>query len=184
MPLPQGRRLYGPYGFSSYARAHGSAVIWVCDTHPPGDRESTTSVPASPEWGAQIVDALQPPDDEYRVHKRRYSGFYGLTWTAPARAWSRARDPDRRGPNICVRSTRTTPSPGATSDRCAGLRAPPASASRNSLYDTDTHFARSPTRGVLAVFARAGPRVTRARFARKSGGAARQLCDLGMEGST
>src|SRR5829696_6564594 len=79
MPLPEGHRLYEPIRrLVATARAHGSAVIWVCDTHPPCDREfDKRSVHClAGTWGAQIVEALQPQDDDYRIPKRRYSGFF------------------------------------------------------------------------------------------------------------
>ncbi|MBA2337130.1 MAG: cysteine hydrolase [Acidimicrobiia bacterium] len=79
MPLLEGRRLYEPIRrLLACARQNGASVIWVCDEHPPLDREfekrSVHCLEGS--WGAEIVAELEPAADEYRVPKRRYSGFY------------------------------------------------------------------------------------------------------------
>ena len=164
MPLPEGDRLYAPIGrLLASARAHGSAVIWVCDTHPPVDREfdkrSTHCLAGT--WGAQIVEALEPRDDEYRVFKRRYSGFYETDLDLRLRELGVAHV-ILAGvvTNICVRSTAhdaffrgydvivPRDCVAATSER----------EQESSLYDIDTHFGTvSGLEEVLAVFARAGP---------------------------
>jgi ureidoacrylate peracid hydrolase len=146
MPLPAGRRLYEPTRrLLAAARAHGSPVIWVCDAHPADDREfeKRTVHCLAGTWGAQIVEALEPRDDEERVEKRRYSGFYGTDLDLRLR--------ERRVStvlltgvvtNICVRSTAhdafflgydvivVEDCVAATSDR----------EQDSSLYDIDTHF--------------------------------------------
>jgi ureidoacrylate peracid hydrolase len=165
MPLPEGHRLYEPIRrLLATARAHGSAVIWVCDTHPPGDREfEKRSVHClAGTWGAQIVGALRPPDDEYRVPKRRYSGFYETDLDLRLRELGVAHV-ILTGvvTNICVRSTVhdaffrgydvivVEDCVAATSDR----------EQESSLYDIDTHYGTvSRLEEVLAVFERAAPR--------------------------
>ena len=165
MPLPDGERLYAPIGrLLASARAHGSAVIWVCDTHPPGDREfdKRSEHCLGGTWGAQIVEALHPPDDEYRVAKRRYSGFYETDLDLRLRELGVAHV-ILAGvvTNICVRSTAhdaffrgydvivVEDCVAATSER----------EQESSLYDIDTHFGTvSGLEAVLEVFARAGPR--------------------------
>lgn len=165
MPLPEGHRLYEPIRrLLATARAHGSAVIWVCDTHPPGDREfDKRSVHClTGTWGAQIVEALQPPDDEYRVPKRRYSGFYETDLDLRLRELGIAHV-ILTGvvTNICVRSTAhdaffrgydvivVQDCVAATGER----------EQESSLYDIDTHFGTvSGLDEVLTVFERAGPR--------------------------
>jgi len=79
MPLPAGQTLYEPIGhLLSAARAAGSQVTWICDEHPEKDREfDKRSVHClRGTWGAEIVPELGERPDEYRVPKRRYSGFY------------------------------------------------------------------------------------------------------------
>ncbi len=60
-------------------RRKGFPVIYVCDSHIPGDREFKL-------WGehalrgtedAEVVDELKPTNRDYVVYKRRYSGFFG-----------------------------------------------------------------------------------------------------------
>ena len=165
MPLPGGDRLYGPIRrLLGTARAHGSAVIWVCDTHPPGDREfDKRSVHCiAGTWGARIVDALGPPPDEYRVPKRRYSGFYETDLDLRLRELGIAHV-ILTGvvTNICVRSTAhdaffrgydvivVEDCVAATGDR----------EQESSLYDIDTHFGTvSGLDDVVTAFERVVPR--------------------------
>lgn len=165
MPLPEGRRLYEPIRrVLAAARTHGAAVIWVCDAHPPGDREfDKRSVHClAGTWGAQIVEALQPLDDEYRVPKRRYSGFYETDLDLRLRELGVAHV-ILTGvvTNICVRSTAhdaffrgydvivVQDCVAATGDR----------EQESSLYDIDTHFGTvSGLEEVLTVFERADRR--------------------------
>ena len=146
MPLPAGQRLYEPIRrLLAAARGHGASVIWVCDTHPPEDREFEKRTPhcLAGTWGAQIVDALEPRDDEYRVPKRRYSGFFETDLDLRLRE-QRVSTLVLTGvvTNICVRSTAhdaffrgydvivVQDCVAATSDR----------EQDSSLYDIDTHF--------------------------------------------
>lgn len=163
MPLPEGRRLYEPIRrLLAAARAHGSTVIWICDTHPPGDREfDKRSVHClTGTWGAQIVEALEPADEEYRVPKRRYSGFYETDLDLRLRELGVAHV-ILTGvvTNICVRSTVhdaffrgydvivVRDCVAATGER----------EQESSLYDIETHFGTvSGLDEVLTVFERAG----------------------------
>jgi ureidoacrylate peracid hydrolase len=165
MPLPEGQRLYEPIRrLLGSARQHGSPVIWVCDTHPPGDREfDKRSVHCiSGTWGAQIVTALEPLEDEYRVPKRRYSGFYETDLDLRLRELGIAHV-ILTGvvTNICVRSTAhdaffrgydvivVQDCVAATSDR----------EQDSSLYDIDTHFGTvAGLQEVLMLFERASGR--------------------------
>lgn len=165
MPLPEGDRLYEPIRrLLATARAHGSAVIWVCDAHPPDDREfDKRSVHClTGTWGAQIVEALRPLDGEYRVHKRRYSGFYETDLDLRLRELGVAHV-ILTGvvTNICVRSTAhdaffrgydvivVEDCVAATSER----------EQESSLYDIDTHFGTvSGLEDVLNVFERTAGR--------------------------
>ena len=163
MPLPGGQRLYGPIRrLLATSRAHGSAVIWVCDTHPPDDLEfQKRSVHClSGTWGAQVVDALQPLEDEYRISKRRYSGFYETDLDLRLRELGVAHlIVTGVVTNICVRSTAhdaffrgydvivVKDCVAATSER----------EQESSLYDIDTHFGTvSGLEEVLALFAGSG----------------------------
>lgn len=165
MPLPEGQRLYEPIRrLLATARASGSTVLWICDRHPVDDREfDKRSVHCLADtWGAQIVAALQPPDSEYRVLKRRYSGFYETDLDLRLRELGIAHV-ILTGvvTNICVRSTAhdaffrgydvivVQDCVAATSDR----------EQESSLYDIDTHFGTvSGLEDVLTVFAQAGSR--------------------------
>ena len=148
MPLPAGQRLYEPTRrLLTAARASGSHVIWVCDIHPPDDREfeKRTVHCIAGTWGAGIVEELGPRDDEYRVLKRRYSGFYETDLDLRLRE-QRVETLLLTGvvTNICVRSTAhdaffrgydvvvVEDCVAATSDR----------EQASSLYDIDTHFGR------------------------------------------
>jgi ureidoacrylate peracid hydrolase len=165
MPLPAGQRLYEPLQrLLAAARAHNSAVIWVCDTHPPDDREfeKRTVHCLAGSWGAQIVDQLEPRDADYRVDKRRYSGFYETDLDLRLRE-QRITTLILTGvvTNICVRSTAhdaffrgydvivVQDCVAATSER----------EQDSSLYDIDTHFGTvAGLEDVLTLFERAGAR--------------------------
>ena len=146
MPLIEGRVLFDPVNrLLAAARAGEVPVIWVCDEHPPDDREfdkrSVHCLVGS--WGAEIVDELSVGADEYRIPKRRYSGFFETDLDL------RLRELDVRHvvlvgvvTNICVRSTAhdaffrgydvIVPEDGvaATGER----------EQASSLYDIDTHY--------------------------------------------
>jgi ureidoacrylate peracid hydrolase len=163
MPLPEGQRLYDPIRrLLAAARAHGSPVIWLCDTHPAGDREfdKRTAHCLTGTWGAQIVDALEPAEDEYRVPKRRYSGFFETDLDLRLRELGIAHV-ILTGvvTNICVRSTAhdaffrgydvivVRDCVAATGER----------EQQSSLYDIETHFGAVPRLDeVLIVFEQAG----------------------------
>lgn len=79
MVLPPGRVLYEPINrLLEVARSAGATIVWVCDCHPAVDREFEKRKPHCIDgtWGAEIVPALRPQEGEYRVRKRRYSGFF------------------------------------------------------------------------------------------------------------
>jgi len=165
MPLLEGRSLYEPIRrLLASARENGASVIWVCDEHPPVDREfekrSVHCLKGS--WGAEIVPELEPRDDEYRVPKRRYSGFYETDLDL------RLRELDVEhliltgvATNICVRSTAhdaffrgydvIVPEEcvAATSER----------EQQSTLYDLDTHY--GTVAGLEEVLALAGARRAR-----------------------
>lgn len=147
MPLPGGETLVPPItGILDAARDREAPVVWVCDEHPPNDKEFEKRAAhcLKGSWGARIVAELDPPDDEYRVPKRRYSGFFETDLDL------RLRELEMKHvvlvgvvTNICVRSTAhdaffrgydvIIPEDGvaATSRR----------EQESSLYDLDTHYA-------------------------------------------
>ena len=59
-------------------KKEGSPVIYVCDTHFKGDKEFEKWGPHTVEgtWGADIINKLQPDNDDYIIKKWRYSAFY------------------------------------------------------------------------------------------------------------
>ena len=160
MPLLEGRRLYEPIRrLLKAARESGSRVIWVCDEHLPTDREfekrSVHCLQGS--WGAEIVADLDPDEEELRIPKTRYSGFFETDLDQRLR---------EQGidhliltgvvTNICVRSTAhdaffrdyrvTVPVEcvAATSGR----------EQESTLYDLDTHYATvTGLEDVLAILA-------------------------------
>ncbi len=146
MPLEGGDALYEPQRrLIDTARAAGSRVIWVCDEHPENDSEfDKRSVHClAGSWGAQIVPQLDPRPDEYRVPKRRYSGFFETDLDLRLREFG-IRHLVMMGvvTNICVRSTVhdaffrgydvivPTECVMATGER----------EQASTLYDIDTHF--------------------------------------------
>jgi ureidoacrylate peracid hydrolase len=160
MPLEGGDALYGPQRrVIDAARNIGSPVVWVCDEHPEDDLEfEKRSVHClAGSWGAQIVPQLDPRPDEYRVAKRRYSGFFETDLDL------RLRELDIRHlvvmgvvTNICVRST--------VHDaffRGYDVVVPPecvmATGEReqaSTLYDIDTHFGTvTPLEDLIALLA-------------------------------
>jgi ureidoacrylate peracid hydrolase len=80
MVLPEGRTLYQPLNeLLGAGRRRGVPVIWVCDEHPSEidlEFEKRTVHCLRGTWGAEVVAALEPRDDEFRIPKRRYSGFF------------------------------------------------------------------------------------------------------------
>jgi ureidoacrylate peracid hydrolase len=147
MVLPEGRQLYDPLNsLLDAARGAGAPVIWVCDEHPgEDDKEFEKRIPHCIEgtWGAQVVGALKPGDGEYRVRKRRYSGFYETDLDLRLRE-RRIEHVIVTGvvTNICVRSTAHD-----AFFRGYGVVVPvecvAATGEReqaSSLYDIETHF--------------------------------------------
>jgi ureidoacrylate peracid hydrolase len=146
MVLPEGRDLYGPLTrLIQAARRAGVPVIWASDEHPEQDKEFEKRIPHCIEgtWGAQVVDALKPDERDYRVRKRRYSGFYETDLDLRLRELG-IETVITTGivTNICVRSTVhdaffrgykvivPVECVAATSER----------EQQSSLYDIDTHF--------------------------------------------
>jgi ureidoacrylate peracid hydrolase len=80
MELPPGRDLYPALQrLLATARARGVPVVWVCDEHPSElDREFAKRIPhcLAGTWGAQVVDALDVEPGDWRIPKRRFSGFF------------------------------------------------------------------------------------------------------------
>lgn len=63
------------------ARANGVPVIWVVDSHRKNmrrDREWVKRTPHGIEntWATQVIDDLEPQDDDITVIKHRYSAFF------------------------------------------------------------------------------------------------------------
>jgi ureidoacrylate peracid hydrolase len=146
MVLPEGRNLYDPLArLIQAARRAGVPVIWASDEHPEQDKEFEKRIPHCIEgtWGAQVVDALKPDESDYRVRKRRYSGFYETDLDLRLRELG-IETVITTGivTNICVRSTVhdaffrgykvivPVECVAATSER----------EQQSSLYDIDTHF--------------------------------------------
>lgn len=146
MPLAGGEVLYPPHlRLLEAARSSGARVIWVCDTHAPDDREFDKREVhcLTGTWGAAIPEALGPRDDEERVYKRRYSGFFETDLDL------RLRERDVRHvivtgvvTNICVRSTCHDAFfrglDVVIPEECVMATGPREQES--SLYDIDTHY--------------------------------------------
>lgn len=75
------QRILGPLGrLLAGARSAGVPVIYSNDAHlPEVDREFEVwgphAVAGTP--GAEVIEVLEPEDEDYVVPKRRYSGFFG-----------------------------------------------------------------------------------------------------------
>ena len=146
MVLAEGRTLYDAIGrLLDAARSRRMPVIWVCDEHPPFDREFDKRVRHCIEgsWGARIVDALPAEDGEYRVPKRRYSGFFGTDLDLRLRELG-IRTVIVTGvvTNICVRSTIHDAFfrgyEAVVPRDCVAATSPREQES--SLYDIETHY--------------------------------------------
>jgi ureidoacrylate peracid hydrolase len=163
MPLLEGRRLFDPIrSLLGAARDSGARVIWVCDEHPPDDREFEKRAVhcLKGSWGAEVVAELGPEEDEYRVPKRRYSGFYETDLDLRLRELG-ITDLVLTGvvTNICVRSTAhdaffrgynvviPLECVAATSER----------EQQSTLYDLDTHYGTvAGLPEVMAILTRPG----------------------------
>ncbi|MDH3426098.1 MAG: cysteine hydrolase [Acidimicrobiia bacterium] len=161
MPLPGSDVLYPPIqSVLDAARSNGSPVIWLCDEHPPGDKEfeKRTEHCLVGSWGAEVVDALKPPPDEYRIAKRRYSGFFETDLDLRLRELG-IEHLIITGvvTNICVRSTTHDAFfrgyDVIIPEECVAATSEREQAS--SLYDIDTHYGTvSNVESVLAEFNR------------------------------
>ena len=63
-----------------WARRRGIPVIYACDAHRKGvDAELRLWGDHAIEgtWGAQVVEELEPKENDFVVKKRRYSAFFG-----------------------------------------------------------------------------------------------------------
>jgi len=71
------------------ARVAGMRVVFTQDTHREGDPEWQIWPEHAREgsWGWQIVDELQPIEDEVVIRKLRYDGFYGTPLDHLLRLW-------------------------------------------------------------------------------------------------
>ena len=86
--LEEGRPLYVPQGRKIIprirerireAKKEGVPVIFICDSHLPGDMEMKIwpSHALRGSGGAEVVEELRPEKGDYVIFKRRYSGFLG-----------------------------------------------------------------------------------------------------------
>ncbi|MFZ0910688.1 MAG: isochorismatase family cysteine hydrolase [Candidatus Acidiferrales bacterium] len=149
MVLPGCDRLFPPQkSVISAARERKIPVIWVMDNHRQGlrrDREWLKRAPHCVEgtWGAEIVEELAPKNNEMRIKKHRYSGFFQTDLDLVLKDL----ECDQLVifgvvTNICVRSTvhdaffngYTVVVP----EDCCAATSPRERAS--SLYDIATHF--------------------------------------------
>jgi ureidoacrylate peracid hydrolase len=62
------------------AKSAGSLIVYIKDNHRDGvpDKEFWIREPHCLEgtWGAELIDELQPQDDDYVIKKRRFSSFF------------------------------------------------------------------------------------------------------------
>ena len=72
------------------ARESGMKVVFTQDTHTDGDPEWEIWPEHTREgsWGWQIVDELQPREDELVIRKVRYDAFYGTHLDHFLRLWN------------------------------------------------------------------------------------------------
>lgn len=59
-------------------RREKSQIFYICDQHQPNDKEFELfpSHCLFGTRGAEIIEELKPLNNEYIIHKRRYSGFF------------------------------------------------------------------------------------------------------------
>ena len=82
MVLPGAERLYEPQNAVITAvREAGGVVVFVNDAHRPRLRRDREFLKRdrhciAGSWGAELVDALDQQDDDIRITKQRYSGFF------------------------------------------------------------------------------------------------------------
>lgn len=147
MVLLEGRRTIEPIRqLIEAARRAGIRVIWVCDEHPTAeDAEFLKRVPhcLRGTWGAQIVDELKPAENEIRITKRRYSGFFQTDLDLRLRDWGITQlIVTGVVTNICVRSTTHDAFflgyQVLIPEECVAATSEREQAS--SLYDIDTHY--------------------------------------------
>lgn len=141
-----GRALYGPIQqLVDAAHASGATVIWLCDQHEPGDPEFKKHGPhcLKGSWGAQIVDALHPGDDDIIMPKYAYNGFF----RTPLHETLQRLGADTLivagvSTNVCVRSTCHDAFflgyNVLVPEQCVSGSSEREQAS--SLYDIDTHY--------------------------------------------
>jgi ureidoacrylate peracid hydrolase len=110
MVLSGGKTLYEPINrLLEHARRSELPIIWVCDEHPvEDDVEFEKRIPHcfAGSWGAEVVDALDVRENDYRVRKRRYSGFFETDLDLRLRELkAESLIVTGLSTNICVRST-------------------------------------------------------------------------------
>jgi nicotinamidase-related amidase len=76
-------------GLLELARANSMRVVYSQDTHRDGDPEWQIWPEHAREgsWGWEIVDALEPAEDETVIRKVRYDAFYGTALDHLLRLW-------------------------------------------------------------------------------------------------
>lgn len=82
MVLPGSERLLpAQNSVINTVREGGGVVAFIIDSHRPDLRRDREYLKRSPHcvegsWGAQVMDGLDQHDDDLRILKRRYSGFF------------------------------------------------------------------------------------------------------------
>jgi ureidoacrylate peracid hydrolase len=149
MVLPGAESLYpSQIMVLAAARNSGAKVVYVNDNHRLGMRVDREFVKRSPHciensWGSKIVDRLAPTQNDLRVVKRRYSGFFQTDLDLTLRDLQ-IESLVVMGvvTNICVRSTVHDAFflgyKVVVPQDCVAATGPREQAS--SLYDIGTHF--------------------------------------------
>ena len=95
-------------GLLDLAREAGMKVVYTQDTHDEGDPEWEIwpEHVRTGSWGWEIVDELEPREDEVVIRKVRYDAFYGTHLDHLLRIWGWTRSPSSGTlANICVHYT-------------------------------------------------------------------------------
>jgi ureidoacrylate peracid hydrolase len=169
MVLPGYERLIGPQRrVIDAARAAGAPIFWVIQSHDPRLRRDRELLKRGEHcllgtWGVEIVEELEPREQDFRLYKHRYSAFF----QTPLDLLLKDMQCDQLVvfgivTNICVRSTVHDAffngyEVVVPEDCCAATG---EREQQSTLYDIATHFGVVSRSGLVVDALRAGSPLT------------------------